>query len=961
MHPRALVYLALLTVCGCSSVYHGFADKGPLLADLPPAKEFSDDEKIQPSQLPKASLEEIERSYKAALEVAADPDLRHKIQVRLADIEMARSQNRQLQAVEGVHFSQAISLYDELLKQPQTQKDAATDERLLYRLSKAYALDGKTAESEAILAQLVAAHPESNYAAEAEFRRGEQAFNLRQYGKAERSYQQVVKAGKSTPFYLNAVYMQGWSQFKQNKASEAIDSFTALLDLLLPAGVSVEQLDGGQKNLAEDTLRVLAYTFAYQEGAASVTQAYKTRGERPYQALIYGQLADYYLEKKRYKDSADTYQNFIGQFPNNDLGPEYFVRMIEVYKVGGFPSEIQPAKEAYVANYGVNSSFWAAKNERQREPLKLHLKQFLDELSSYYHAQAQQQSAASKLPAPKRKTPELQTATTNNVAASASAASLYLKAAAYYQQFITTFPQDPAAPNMTFLMAEAYADAGSMADAVKAYEKVAYEYKDANKGGEAGFSALIILDQLVKSTAGEAQKQWQAHKTQSAVLFADNYAKDSRAVTGLANATDDLFQRGDKTQALQLAQRVVNWQPPATAPQLKTAWLVIAHTQFDLMQYKEAEEAYRKALALMPQSDPQYKQVSERIAASMFKAAETKVASQNQTAAVEQLLQISTVAPGTDIAIKAQYDAANLLMDMKQWARAEQVLVDFNRRYPQHALAATVAPKLALIYQELQQWDKAADALAIMAKNDANPEARRSSLFLSAELARKSGKTQDAITRYGDYVRQYPRPFDVATEARFQLMELNQKMGDSKAAAGWQKALVDADATAGTERTVRSRFLAASANSQYADNEMAAFNAVRLTAPLKDSIKVKRAAMDRALAAYKQVIDSGVPELTTKANHNIGEIYAGLHRDLLKSERPAGLDSLAQEQYEIMLEEQATPFKEKAVAMLIANSERASKGVYDEWVKKSFTELAKLLPARFGKQEQILEVSNGLE
>ena len=97
-------------------------------------------------------------------------------------------------------------------------------------------------------------------------------------------------------------------------------------------------------------------------------------------------------------------------------------------------------------------------------------------------------------------------------------------------------------------------------------------------------------------------------------------------------------------------------------------------------------------------------------------------------------------------------------MDMKQWARAEQVLVDFNRRYPQHALAATVAPKLALIYQELQQWDKAADALAIMAKNDANPRSAPQLFILSAELARKSGKTQDAIARYGDYVRQYPRP-----------------------------------------------------------------------------------------------------------------------------------------------------------------------------------------------------------
>lgn len=954
MNSRVLIYLALLAATGCSSVYTGFADKGPLLADLPAIPAAEEKENLAPRPLPKATLDEIERSYKSALDVAADPDLRHKIQVRLADIEMARSQNRQLQAVDGVHFSQAISLYDELLKQPQTQKDAATDERLLYRLSKAYALDGKSAESEAILAQLVAAHPESNYAAEAEFRRGEQAFNSQQYGKAERSYQQVVKTGKTTPFYLNALYMQGWSQFKQNKSSNAIDSFSALLDILLPEGKTVQQLDGGQKNLAEDTLRVLAYTFAYLEGAPAITQAYKTRGERPYQALIYGQLADYYLEKKRYKDSADTYQNFIGQFPSHDMGPEYFVRMIEVYKVGGFPSEILPAKEAYVTNYGVNSSFWASKSAAQREPIQVHLKQFLDELSSYYHAQAQQQSASAKAPVKKGKPAEQPVST-------ASASSLYLKAASYYNQYVTAFPTDPAAGNMTFLMAEAYADAGSSAEAVKAYEKVAYEYKDAGKGAEAGYSALIILDQLVKTTQGESQKQWQAHKTQSAILFADNYAKDNRAVAGLANATDDLFQRGDKTQAMVLAQRVVNWQPAATSAQQKTAWLVIAHTQFDLLQYKEAEEAYRKALALMPQSDPQYKQVSERIAASMFKAAETKVASQNQTAAIEQLLQISSVAPGTDIAIKAQYDAANLLIEAKQWARAEKVLVDFTARYPQHALTATVAPKLALIYQELQQWDKAADALAIMAKNDANPEARRSSLYLSAELARKSGKTQDAIARYSEYVRQYPRPFDVATEARFQLMELHQKIGDSKGAAAWQKALVDADAVAGSERTARSRFLAASASSKNADDELAAFNAVRLTMPLKDSIKVKRAAMDKALNAYKQVIDLGVPELTTKANHNIGEIYASLHRDLIKSERPAGLDSLALEQYELMLEEQATPFKEKAVAVLIANSERASKGIYDEWVKKSFSELAKLLPARFGKQEQVLEVSNGLE
>ena len=813
------------------------------------------------------------------------------------------------------------------------------------------------AESDAALAKLVAAHPDSHYAAEAEFRRAEQAFNSRRYAEAEASYGRVAAAGKATPFYLNAIYMQGWSAFKRSHSQDAIAAFTQVLDLLLPQGTELAALPGGKKNLAEDTLRVLSYTFAYLEGAPAVTQAYKTLGQRPYQPLIYGQLAEYYLDKKRYKDSAETYQHFITQFPDNNLGPDFFVRMIEVYQLGGFPSEILPAKEAYVANYGITSQFWQARSSAQQDTLRPHLKTFLDELSSHYHAAAQAQQKAAAPTPKKAKDKNAEPA----AVAPDSAVSLYLKAAGYYQQFVATFPNDPALPAMTFLMAEAYNDAGSKAEAVKAYEQVAYTQKDAARGPEAGYAALITLQQLVTSTTGASQTQWQAQKNRSAIAFAEAFPKDPRAVNGLASAADDLFKQGDKPAAMALATRITQWQP-AAAPELqKTAWLVIAHCQFDQQHYAQAEEAYRKTLALMPAGDDKRKDISEHIAASMYKAAEGKTAPQEQTAAIDQLLQISSVAPGSDIAIKAQYDAANQLLELKQWQRTEQVLTDFVRRYPQHPLTPSVAPKLAVIYQELQQWDKAADALAVMSKSDSNPDARRNSLFLSAELSRKAGRLPDAISRYTDYVKTYPAPFDVATEARFQLMELTAKQGDKKASASWQQSLVDADARAGSQRTARSRFLAAAASSQVADEQLRNFQAVRLSAPLKDSIKVKRAAMDTALASYKKIIDYGVPEFATAANHHIGEIYAQLFSDLKKSERPAGLDDLALEQYDIMLDEQATPFKEKAVSLLSANAERAQQGIYDEWVKKSYDELAKLLPARYGKKEKILEVSDGLE
>jgi len=103
-----------------------------------------------------------------------------------------------------------------------------------------------------------------------------------------------------------------------------------------------------------------------------------------------------------------------------------------------------------------------------------------------------------------------------------------------------------------------------------------------------------------------------------------------------------------------------------------------------------------------------------------------------------------------------------------------------------------------------------------------------------------------------------------------------------------------------------------------------------------------------------------VAEFSTEANHRIGMIYGQLSADLMDSQRPKGLDDLALEQYEILLEEQAYPFEEKAIDLHQANSERAWEGIYDDWVERSFEELAKLLPARYGKKEKRLEVSDAI-
>ncbi|MEE4185989.1 MAG: hypothetical protein V2J12_09505, partial [Gammaproteobacteria bacterium] len=81
-------------------------------------------------------------------------------------------------------------------------------------------------------------------------------------------------------------------------------------------------------------------------------------------------------------------------------------------------------------------------------------------------------------------------------------------------------------------------------------------------------------------------------------------------------------------------------------------------------------------------------------------------------------------------------------------------------------------------------------------------------------------------------------------------------------------------------------------------------------------------------------------------------IYQQLGADLMASERPAGLSAEELEQYNILLEEQAFPFEEKAIELFEVNAARTEVGVYDAWVARSYTELASLMPARYAKFEK---------
>ena len=289
---------------------------------------------------------------------------------------------------------------------------------------------------------------------------------------------------------------------------------------------------------------------------------------------------------------------------------------------------------------------------------------------------------------------------------------------------------------------------------------------------------------------------------------------------------------------------------------------------------------------------------------------------------------------------------------MQDWGRASTALEDFRRNYPTSAFADDVTQSLAVTYLEAGQGAQAAGEFVRIANSpDASEEIRREALWRASDLYKDSGNVVQEQQVLEELVVRYPNPIAESIEARFRLLEIAEGANDGARRIRILQDLVRVDATAGAQRSDRTRYLAAIASLELAEPVRRSFTVMKLTQPLAESMDIKRALMEDVLKVYGDAAAYGVAEVTTAATFRLGEVYQQFSKDLMESERPTGLDELAMEQYDLLLEEQMFPFEEKAIELFETNATRASDGVWDEWVERSYDELATLLPARYAKTE----------
>jgi len=871
-------------------------------------------------------------SYQRFLDLnAGDAQLRAEAMRRLGDLNLesseAQSIERDLASNEGLRAREAVTLYSALLKTyPQYERNDA----VLYQLARAYELDAQPEKALATLDRLVAGFPASRYVDEAQFRRGELLFSAKQYAGAQQAYEAVVGRGAHSAFYRQSLYKLGWSMFKQADNEHSLVAFSGVLDSVLGSGgtgsrsAELAQLSRPDRELAEDTFRVMSIMFSYGEGARSIDGFMQGRAGKPYDYLLYQRLGDLYVEKQRYTDAADTYRAFVQRQPDHDKSPLLQMQAIEAYRLGGFPDLVLKGKKEFVQTYGLGGAFWKDRKPADLPQVVAQLKTNLKDVAQYYHAQAQKSKSV----------PDFQ------------------EAAKWYRSYLTSFPDDPESASTNYLLADTLYESRQYADAAREYERTAYDYGPGEKAARAGYAALVAYGKQEDLLPAQDRPAIHARALESSLKFADTYPQQPEVPQILTRAATDLYAARDYARATSAARTLLARQPPGDVTQQRVAWTVIANSAFDQGQFPQAEAAYGSAQGLMSANDPERAAIVERLAASIYRQGEQKNKTGDASGAVEDFLRVSALAPTSKIRSNADFDAAALLIERKQWDRAIGVLEDFRRNFPQSTLQADVTRKLAVAYSEAGRSIPAAMEFERIASSPGeSQDVQREAVMQAANLYEKGGNLEKSRIMLETFVKRFPMPLDPAMESRNRLVTMAGKAGDLSARNAWLRDIIAADRAAGAQRTDLSRSLAAHAALSFAVPLQEAFNRIRLVIPLKKSLAQKRKAMEEALSAFTRAADYQVLDVTTAATFHSAELYRQLGKDLMSSERPKKLSKDELEEYQVLLEEQAFPFEEKAIKLHEVNAVRVRDGVYDEWVRKSFESLAEMDPGRYARPE----------
>lgn len=883
--------------------------------------------KTQP--MPAISPVEVARRYQKLFDNADEPEVRIDALARLSNIQRLTDQDMAISREEEQRiYREAISSYEAILNKGSFY--GKLDE-LLYQMAKAQAFIGQMDASTDRLKQLVGLYPNSELVPEAGFRIAESAFSAEDYPSAEAAYSRVISGKSGESLKTKARYMLGWSQYKQGPSarSRAAVSFLTVLDGFSEQTGQFTRVPKADAELIEDTFRIVALMAAGADGVQSIADWSMDAGEvgSPYgfRDLLYDRLADLYATRGQFEDSVAVNQAFILGNSAHPAVPAFYAQSADVWRLARKIDRVREARAKYVSAFSESGRYAALGSADQQRWLS-----FSKILGDYYYDQGENASGDARI-------------------------AHFASAAGYYGQLA---PREEQPGETLRLAGDAWLQAGRNQAALVSFRKAAYEAPGYDSADDAGWAALLLERDALDGTNSldttllqfaDASEKWSA-----------SFTEDPRIPQLSSDLANRLLAQNSLGRARQFAQAAIA-HPAATSAVRYSALLALGESHVADGTFGLAESAWRQALGLASSgqvTDASADDVAglrRQLATSIYRQGEQASAAGKTDVAVAHFQRIDSVLPGSDIAIKGRFDAANTLLQAERWLPAVNELSRFRQDFPAHPLADSISEKLVLAYVSSDQPIRAADELVAFTGNSGPSMANQ---LRAAELYHQAEAIQKRNNIYLAYLDQAPgsrKPGDAQTHVLDQTFR--QRLIESEVSATrFREQLVTAE-LASDWHSDETLGWAGQAALRLAEIQANRFAAVELRAPLADSLARKQQLLDAARSRYDQARQFGGQAVISQATFKRAELYRRLAGDLMASEAPAELNEMEVMQYQMLLEEEAYPFEEEAIAMHERNHQRLAEGVFDQWVEQSLQVLAKLFPGRYSRTVRWMSLS----
>ncbi len=923
---RSTLILLCLLITACSA-----PPQKPSLRDIDTTGSL---EKKSPVFIKPKTEAEVRKAYADYLEHATQDDNSRLAAInRLAELEFELSsklleeqKNIESGDPEGIdeklynaRLNKTIQLLSTSLRD---YPKAKNNDKILYQIAKAYDQKGDYKKMIKHLRRLTEKYPNSPYYIEAQFRLAEEAFSRGDYISAEDAYTEVISSPKSDIFYEKSLFKRGWSRYKQQLYLESVDDY--LEALLYHEFGDYDKLGKSEKEQFEEYFRAIGLAFSYLGGAEQLHEYFKNDPDFKYAYHAYSTVSDIYLKQERYSDAVATLDQFIKHNPGSENLPNAYLKTIEIWQKSGFTNKLHSAIEDLYLSFNPRANYWRIEEDPgKRKNVLDSLRKYVLLSAEYYHYNYQK----------KRK-------------------SLDLKGAElWYRRFIESFPAYVRKDNIYYLYAELLTDAKKYTEALKYYERAAFD-GDLILHKEAAYASAVLTNKLYNQTKKEDQKNvWLRKHIRYSLLFSALYPSDKRSNTTILHASELAFASKQYQKTIELADLVTGSADNKTA---YNANMLKAQSYFKLNKFGEAEAIYTDLLQSKSLGKKQQRKLQDSLAVSIYRQAENAISNNDAAAAGQHYARISSVTPKSEIAATGLYDAIALSMKNNNWDKAIYDIKRFQSLYPKNKLSKDVTKKLSVAYLKSGRDIQAAGEFEKISAFEKDKELKMAALWQAAELYEAQEDRASAIRSYRDYAKSFKRPFPQNMEAMYRLTGLYKAAGETQNADYWRNQILNTDKRASKKlKTDRTKFIASLAIIDLAKNKHLEFSKHRLVEPLKTNLRKKKKAMQDAVKLYGQASVYGVSEITTEATYSIASIYNDFSQALLDSERPKNLNAEEREQYDILLEDQAFPFEEKAIEFFETNLARVKDGTYNEWIQKSHAELKSLFPVRYKREEKI--------